>query len=246
MDKLAKPVESSRALGKKLTFVLMSRRIYHHEVCLELRVLSQKDRSMPSTKVLPFERPREMLYVPGTMNQVRSLHLSQPQTRQRYILYFPTEEALESFFESYQKTFQTLLAAGGVVRDMEGNILFIWKRQRWDLPKGKVEPPETPEESAQREVMEETGLMELRLIRYLMETYHIYQERGAWIFKTVRWYLFETPGVRPPVQVQAEEGIERYLWAKPSEVPFLYPHSYGTIREVIEKVLSDVLPAASG
>jgi hypothetical protein len=52
--------------------------------------------------------------------------------------------------------------------------------------------------------------------------------------------------VRPPVQVQAEEGIERYLWAKPSEVPFLYPHSYGTIREVIEKVLSDVLPAASG
>ena len=224
----------------------MGLRIYHHEVCLELRVLSKKEGALPSTKVLPFERPREMLYVPGTLEHIRALHLSQPHHQRHYILYFPTQQALESFFTSYQKTFQGITAAGGVVRDTEGHLLFIWKRQRWDLPKGKVEPFETPEESARREVSEETGLTELRLIRYLLETYHIYQERGSWMFKTVHWYLFETPGTRPPVQVQAEEGIERYIWAKPSEVPFLYPHSYGTIREVIEKVLTDVLPAASG
>ncbi len=135
----------------------------------------------------------------------------------------------------------------GAVRDERGNILFIWKRQKWDLPKGKVEPHETPEESAQREIREETSLSELRLVRYLMETYHIYQERGEWIFKTVHWYLFETPGVQPPVQVQSRgRRLSGICGAKPSEVPFLYPQSYGTIREVIEKVLTDVLPAASG
>jgi 8-oxo-dGTP pyrophosphatase MutT (NUDIX family) len=239
-------VESSRTSGKKLTFASMGKRIYHHEGCLELRVLGRREGALPSTKVLPFERPREMLYVPGTLPQVRELHLAQPYVRQNHILYFPTEEALNNFFEAYRKTFHNLVAAGGAVRDERGNILFIWKRQKWDLPKGKVEPHETPEESAQREIREETGLSELRLVRYLMETYHIYQERGDWIFKTAHWFLFETAGVQPPVQVQAEEGIERYLWAKPSEVPFLYPQSYGTIREVIEKVLTDVLPAASG
>jgi len=224
----------------------MGLRIYHHEVCLELRVLSKKEGALPSTKVLPFERPREMLYVPGSIEHIRALHLSQPYHRQHYVLYFPTDQALEGFFASYQKTFQTIEAAGGVVRDAEGHLLFIWKRQRWDLPKGKVEATETPEESARREVSEETALTELHLLRYLLDTYHIYQERGNWMFKTVHWYLFETPGVRPPVQVQAEEGIERYVWVKPSEVPFLYPKSYGTIRQVIEKVLTDVLPAASG
>ncbi len=224
----------------------MSRRIYYYEVCLELRVLSRKEGKIASTKVLPFEMPREMLYVPGTLQQVRSLHLSHPHTPRHYMLYFPTEQALESFFESYQKTFQSIRAAGGVVRDEAGHLLFIWKRQRWDLPKGKVEPTETPEESAQREITEETGLNELRLVRYLLDTYHIYHERGAWMLKTVHWYLFETCGVRPPVKVQADEGIERAVWAKPSEVPFLYPQSYGTIQEVIEKVLNDVLPAASG
>ncbi len=224
----------------------MGKRIYHHEGCLELRVLGRREGALPSTRVLPFERPREMLYMPGTLAQVRELHLAQPYVRQNYILHFPTEEALDNFFETYRKTFRNLIAAGGAVRDARGNILFIWKRQKWDLPKGKVESHETPEESAQREIREETGLTELRLVRYLMETYHIYQERGEWLFKTVHWFLFETGGMEPPVQVQAEEGIERYLWAKPAEVPFLYPQSYGTIREVIEKVLTDVLPAASG
>jgi len=168
----------------------MGKRIYHHEGCLELRVLGRREGTLPSTKVLPFERPREMLYVPGTLPQVRELHLAQPYVRQNYILYFPTEEALNNFFETYRKTFHNLVAAGGAVRDERGNILFIWKRQKWDLPKGKVEPHETPEESAQREIREETGLSELRLVRYLMETYHIYQERGDWIFKTAHWYLF--------------------------------------------------------
>jgi 8-oxo-dGTP pyrophosphatase MutT (NUDIX family) len=155
-------------------------------------------------------------------------------------------EALEQFLCNYKKLFHFVEAAGGVVRDAEGHLLFIWKRSRWDLPKGKVESSETPPESAQREIIEETGLVDIALERFLMETHHIYAEKGQWVFKTVYWYLFRHPGVRPTVAVQTEEGIERYIWSKPTEVPFLYPQSYGTIRQVIEKVLTDALPTTPG
>lgn len=186
-----------------------------------------------------------MVYVPDTLKQLKALHLRDPYAAQHYTVYFPTESALEAFWRAYQAEFVLVLAAGGVVLDKADNLLFIFKRGHWDLPKGKCEPNEEPEEAALREIIEEIGLSGLTLQYFLMKTYHIYQERGQYVLKTVFWYLFRHPDLKPPVQVEVEEGIERHQWVAPSEVPFLYTQSYGTVRDVIEKVLRDVLPANS-
>ncbi|MCS7188445.1 MAG: NUDIX domain-containing protein [Bacteroidia bacterium] len=222
-------------------------RVYHYEFCLELAVLPADVKGLPTTKVLPHERPPRMLYMPGTLAQIRSFHLSQGETGRPNLckIFFPSLEAIYNFWEQYKQTFENVLAAGAVVVEKSDHILFIWRRGKWDLPKGKVEQHETPEETARRELAEETGISCAYPERLLTRTYHTYTEGEKQFLKEVRWFLFRCSETKPHVQVQKEEGIEGYRWVQASEVPFLYPQSYGTIRDVIEYVVKDVLSAPS-
>ncbi len=222
-------------------------RLYHYDFCLELGVLPPGLRGLPTSRSLSPERGSRYLYLPGTLEQVRAYHLSQGEHRKSgcCTLYFPSEGALERFFQQYRLTFESVLAAGAVVMEAQGHLLFIWRRGKWDLPKGKVEPTESPQEAAARELAEETGLSCGAAERFLTRTYHLYSEGEKTFLKEVQWYLFRCAAKSPPVQVQVEEGIQNYKWVPPAEVPFLYPHSYGTIRDVIEYVLEHVLSAPS-
>ena len=85
-------------------------------------------------------------------------------------------------------------AAGGVVvRD--GNVLLVHRARYddWSLPKGKLEPGETWEDAAVREVHEETGVRG-RLGEYLGESH--YSVKGG--PKTVRWWLMSTDDEAAP------------------------------------------------
>ena len=62
-----------------------------------------------------------------------------------------------------------LVAAGGLVENEKGEILFMFRRGKWDMPKGKRDPGETLEECALREVEEETGVGQLHLKKFLMQ-----------------------------------------------------------------------------
>lgn len=222
-------------------------RVYAYEFCLELAKLPPGLTSLPTTQVLPKERPSRMLYLPSTDEKIRTFHLRAGETHKagHAVIYFPSEEAIQRFWESYQRTFLSVRAGGAVVIDGEGDMLFIWRRGRWDLPKGKGEPNEPIEITAQRELREETGLDCGAPERPLARTYHIYAENGQYILKETHWFLFRCGAVRPPIQVQEEEGIQGYKWVSPQEVPFLYAQSYGTIRDMIEHVLREIRPAPS-
>jgi 8-oxo-dGTP pyrophosphatase MutT (NUDIX family) len=50
-------------------------------------------------------------------------------------------------------------AGGGIVVNEQNEVLLIYRRGKWDLPKGKLDDGETIEECALREVKEETGLL---------------------------------------------------------------------------------------
>src|SRR3546814_16238047 len=65
-------------------------------------------------------------------------------------------------------------AAGGLVRNQQGQYLFIFRHGKWDLPKGKLEAGETPAAGGIRDVEEECGITIATLGTPLAPTWHAY------------------------------------------------------------------------
>ena len=86
-------------------------------------------------------------------------------------------EHLDEIWEELTSMHRVVEAAGGIVFNQENKILFIHRLGRWDLPKGKIEPEESLENAALRELEEETGLAELILEEFVNTTFHIYKEK---------------------------------------------------------------------
>lgn len=156
-----------------------------------------------------------------------------------FIIYAPDVEKLKKDFLS---EFECIDAAGGLVRNNEGQVLVMYRRGAWDLPKGKVDEGETLTEAAIREVQEETGLMELELgapIRfegYLNEaTYHSYPYKKHQAMKVSYWYEMKYLGNETPVP-QTEEDIEKIKWVNPEDLPNYFGNMYPSIIDVIEAV----------
>lgn len=108
---------------------------------------------------------------------------------------------------------RSIVAAGGfVMRPGPGGpeVLLIFRRGIWDLPKGKVDPGETVEQTALREVREEVGITTLSLRRPLGTTLHGYPEREVYRVKTTHWFLMETP--ERDFTPEAEEDIREIAW----------------------------------
>jgi 8-oxo-dGTP pyrophosphatase MutT (NUDIX family) len=92
----------------------------------------------------------------------------------------------------------TATSAGGVVVRFEAGIpQFVAGRRKeirtWTLPKGTPHPGESTEETALREVAEETGL-EVRIVEPLESISYSFTQRGARIHKTVFYYLMRHTG----------------------------------------------------
>ncbi len=123
-------------------------------------------------------------------------------------------------------------AAGGLVLNERGEVLFMFRRGKWDLPKGKLDPGETLEACALREVEEETGVGELKLRRFLLVTEHEYEEKGINILKETHWYLMETNGDQRLIP-QAEEDISELRWIGPSGFSIIQRNTYPAILDVL-------------
>lgn len=120
-------------------------------------------------------------------------------------------EDYEKLVSDFFSLFKLIEAAGGLVLNPAGEILFIYRRGFWDLPKGKIDKGESPSEAAIREVCEETGIKQLDLGAELKITYHTYREKdGRRILKRTYWYRMETEEVA--LHPQVEEDIEEAVW----------------------------------
>jgi len=120
-------------------------------------------------------------------------------------------------------------AAGGLVHNKKGEVLFIFRNGKWDLPKGGIEKNESKKEAAIREVEEETGVKNLKIIDKLEKTYHIFERGGKYKLKVTHWYKMTTT-FKGVVKPQIEEKIEKVVWVNPSEIPILLENSYQNIR----------------
>lgn len=145
------------------------------------------------------------------------------------VLYHPD---LELLWTDFQSCFKMLEAAGGYVENAQNELLVFFRRGSWDMPKGKIDPGETPEQAAVREVQEETGLVHVTLGPFLTHTYHTYEQKGERILKKTWWYRMHTTDTQ--LVPQTEEDIEEILWVAPKAWLASGVTVYPNIREVIE------------
>lgn len=154
--------------------------------------------------------------------------LEQPDTDAAVLLCSDVTATLEAI----KQHFLFLQAAGGLVWTDEGKLLLIFRKGKWDLPKGKLDPGESLEQCAVREVEEETGLKKVTITKPLCRTYHTYYQDGNHCLKESHWYLMHAP-LMENLQPQTEEDIEQCVWADPRELNKYLANTHPSIADVL-------------
>jgi 8-oxo-dGTP pyrophosphatase MutT (NUDIX family) len=128
--------------------------------------------------------------------------------------------------------YRSIDAGGGVAYNEQGAILMIFRRGKWDLPKGKLDDGEKIDECALREVSEETGLKHLKLAEKICDTYHIYSQNNEQLLKRTAWYKMEGTSA-DKLKPQKEENILEAKWVSEKDLGPLADKSYEAIRDVL-------------
>ena len=164
---------------------------------------------------------------------------------EKYLIEEPAGDILlfgypvQEMFVDFCNYFKCLEAAGGIVENAFGEILFIKRLGVWDFPKGKIENGESKEDAALREVEEETGVSMLEIAEELHSTFHIYNFKEKWILKKTYWFSMKT-GFDGELIPQTEEDIELVEWQKKTEAKQLLEKSYRSLRESFKAIFADV------
>ena len=126
----------------------------------------------------------------------------------KIFLYHKNSKKLVSTF---QKKIKVVKAGGGIVKNINDETLFIYRRNKWDLPKGKMDKGETIDQTALREVKEETGIKNLSIIDFKMNTYHVFKKGKEYRLKETSWFnmLSTHEGSFSP---ESKEGITKVVW----------------------------------
>ncbi len=146
-------------------------------------------------------------------------------------------ESINELFKNFKIFFTFIESAGGIVFNKYGQILFLRKSQIWDLPKGKIEVGETPQEAAIREVKEETGLDNLTIVNTLPSSYHIFRRGLKNYLKKIYWFKMVYSGIGQPRPLRTE-GIVETRWFDRDQVPFLLDKLHPNLINLVKSVIS--------
>jgi 8-oxo-dGTP pyrophosphatase MutT (NUDIX family) len=144
---------------------------------------------------------------------------------------------LDQVWMNFCSGYRELAAAGGVVQDNDGHVLWIQRNGKWDLPKGKLESGESLEEAAIREVEEETGITDLEITGEAYATFHTYEQDGVVLLKTTFWYPMRHRGNQTPGVPQSVEGISDVTWLTAPFSDEVLNKTFGSIRIVLRELL---------
>lgn len=155
--------------------------------------------------------------------------MEQPKIHAGVFFHTDLDELKKAFF----KKFTVIQAAGGLVKNEKDEILLIFRRGKWDLPKGKLDEGETLEDCAVREVEEETGLKNVKLIAPLVITYHTYHEGTKFILKESHWYTMKAKG-NQSLTPQTEEDIHEIKWVTIEGLEKYMQNSFPSVADVLQ------------
>lgn len=138
----------------------------------------------------------------------------------------------DKLIKKFLKKLPKVIAGGGKVFNDKGDILFIYRNGKWDLPKGKIDGKETIEAAALREVEEETGVKDLKIVKPLETTYHIFKRNGRHRLKITKWFEMHSSytGELVPEEI---EGITKVEWLNPDQTQKALENSYANIKELM-------------
>lgn len=134
---------------------------------------------------------------------------------------------------AFFKKFTLIIAAGGFVQNESNEVLMMFRRGKWDLPKGKLDKKETVEDAAIRETEEETGLINIKLLSPLLITYHTYHEGTKFILKESHWYKMKVSGEQKFVPQTAEQ-ITKLEWVKKEELNIYLNNTFPSVVDVLK------------
>lgn len=144
---------------------------------------------------------------------------------------------VEQDWLNFAKNFKVIVAAGGLVLNNKKELLFIFRGNKWDLPKGRIEKGEAIEETAIREVEEECGIKNLTIKCKLLVTYHLFLIKNKYRLKETHWYLMHSDytGTLLP---QTEEGITKVVFKTADDISTLFKNTYSNIKLVYKAYLN--------
>ncbi len=142
----------------------------------------------------------------------------------------------DKIYHDFTSCFRVIKASGGLVKDRRKNKLIIFRKGKWDLPKGKAEGDEKPEETALREVREECGLKQIEITRFLATTYHIYFLNNEPVLKKTDWFEMKYLGKKSPVPSN-KENISKIIWLPDDKLDEIYNNTYPSVIEVIRAAI---------
>ena len=190
-----------------------------------------------------FVNEKELSFRERPVDGVRSVRYEDPATLEMAVdLLLNTsadgvviwQEDVAQMWSAFTGLYRVVEAAGGIIYNAAGDILFIYRLGRWDLPKGKIEKGEAPETAAVREVAEEVGLSDVSVQDFFNCTYHMYRERdGKYVLKKTHWFRMVQHGTDMPVP-QTEEGITKVEWKGAEAIKAeVLPSTFQNIRIIL-------------
>ncbi len=135
--------------------------------------------------------------------------------------------------EKIKGQFKVIKAAGGIVLK-NNQWLLMFRRKKWDLPKGKLDRGESSRTAAVREIEEETGV-KAKIKGKICTTWHTYTLQNNRILKKTKWYVLECQN-DAAMNPQADEGIERLEWLPYPDVEKILVNSFSSIRYVADRL----------
>ncbi len=163
-------------------------------------------------KYLPADENRFVLRYNGKSKHIIQIaDMLEKSNRDIEVILYSND--LKALFKTFKSLYKFIKAAGGVVFNQQGEILTMYRRGSWDLPKGKIDKGEGKKDAALREVREETGIQNIELKELVARTFHTYKHGGRRVLKKTYWYKMITSDME--LTPQEEEDIEIVAWEKP-------------------------------
>ncbi len=138
---------------------------------------------------------------------------------------------------NFLENFEVREAAGGLVQNKAGNYLWIYRFNKWDLPKGHIEKGESKEVAAVREVEEECNVSGLIIDKELQTTYHVFNHNGKKVMKVTYWFLMHTTKDNKELIPQLEEGITKVCFKNKTASLDCLSNTYHNIKLILQDIL---------